>query len=283
MAGARAFSRSGQRAAGVVLVAAVALTATAPASALFGDDEARKAILELRRKVDEQNKALAQKDAELAQKDAELAARVDRLEAALRALEAASRAQLEFANTIDALRREIAQLRGQVESLAHEIATVQRRNRDLYGDLDARLKKLEPTPVMVDGKQVLVDRSEQAAFDAALAQFRASDFKGAIASLQAFVARYPQSAYAASAHYWLGNSHFALKDYKAAIAALQVVVERYRDSPRAPEALLNIAASQVELNDRKSARTTLNRIVKEYPDTEAAKLAKERLPLTAPR
>lgn len=257
------------RAAAALLVAASLLAAAAPAHALFGDDEARKAILDLRKKVDEQNQALAQKDAELA-------ARMERLEAA-------SRAQLEFANTIDALKREIAQLRGQVEQLAHEVATLQKRNRDLYGDLDARLKKLEPTTVIVDGKQAVVDRSEQAAFDAALAQFRASDFKGAITSLQSFIARYPQSAYAAPAHYWLGNAYFALKDYKAAIAALQVVVERFHDSPRVPEALLTIAASQIELNDKKSARNTLSRIIKDYPDTEAAKLAKERLPSTALR
>ena len=257
------------RAAGALLAAAAALTAAAPAHALFGDDEARKAILDLRKKVDEQNQALAQKDAELALR--------------LERLEAASRAQLEFANTIDALRREIAQLRGQVEQLAHEVATLQKRNRDLYGDLDARLKKLEPVTVTVDGKPAQVERGEQAAFDAALAQFRASDFKSAIASLQMFLARYPQSAYAPSAHYWLGSSHFALKDYKAAIAELQVVADRFRDSPRAPEALLTIAASQIELNDRKSARATLNRIIKEYPDTEAAKLAKERLPSTALR
>ncbi len=269
MSAERSRTNFAARAAGALVVAAAAFAAAAPAHALFGDDEARKAILDLRKKVDEQNQALAQKDAELA-------ARLERLEAA-------NRAQLEFANAIDALKREIAQLRGQVEQLAHEVATLQKRNRDLYGDLDARLKKLEPTTVTVDGKQAQVERGEQAAFDAALAQFRASDFKGAIASLQTFLARYPQSAYAASAYYWLGSSHFALKDYKAAIAALQVVAERYHDSPRAPEALLNIAASQIELNDRKSARSTLNRIIKEYPDTEAARLAKERLPSTALR
>jgi tol-pal system protein YbgF len=266
---ARSALASALRTVGALLAAAVALTAAAPAHALFGDDEARKAILDLRKKVEEQNQALAQKDAELASR--------------LERLEAAGRAQLEFANTIDALRREIAQLRGQVEQLAHEVATLQKRNRDLYVDLDARLKKLEPVTVTIDGKQALVERSEQAAYDAALAQFRASDFKGAIASLQTFLARYPQSAYAASAQYWLGSSYFALKDYKAAIAALQPVAERHPDSPRAPEALLNIAASQIELNDKKSARSTLNRIIKEYPDSEAAKLAKERLPSTALR
>jgi tol-pal system protein YbgF len=236
---------------------------SSPAHALFGDDEARKAILELRTRVAEQER-------QLRDKDAELAARIERLEAA-------NRAQLEFANTIDAQRREIATLRGQVETLTNEVATLQKRNRDLYADLDARVKTMEPVATTVDGRQATVERSEQAAYDAALTQFRAGDFRGAASSLQAFLARWPKSAYAASANYWLGNSFYGLKDYKAAIAAQQVVVERHADSPRAPDALLNIAASQVELKDTTRARAALQKILADYPNTEASKLAEERL------
>jgi len=246
---------------GAVLLACACFAA--PAQALFGDDEARKAILELRAR-------LAETEHRLREKDAELATRIERLEAA-------NRAQLELANTIDAQRREIAQLRGQVETLSNEIATLQKRNRDLYADLDARLKAFEPISATVDGKPATVERAEQAAYDAALAQFRDGDFKGAAASLQAFLARWPRSAYAASAHYWLGNSLYGLKDYKGAIAAQQVVVDRYPASPRAPDALLNIAASQVELKDTARARAALNQVLADYPNTEAAKVAEERL------
>jgi tol-pal system protein YbgF len=234
-----------------------------PAHALFGDDEARKAILELRAKV-------AEMENRLREKDAELATRIERLEAA-------NRAQLEFANTVDAQRKEIATLRGQVETLTNEVATLQKRNRDLYADLDGRLKAFEPIATNVDGKPATVDRAEQAAYDAALTQFRAGDFRGAAASLQAFLARWPKSAHAAAANYWLGNSLYGMKDYKGAIAAQQVVVERYPDSPRAPDALLNIAASQVELKDTARARSALQKIIADYPNTEAAKVADERL------
>ncbi len=236
---------------------------SAPAHALFGDDEARKAILELRAKV-------AEMENRLREKDAELAARVERLEAA-------NRAQLEFANTVDAQRREIATLRGQVETLTNEVTTLQKRNRDLYTDLDTRLKAFEPIATTVDGKPATVDRAEQAAYDAALAQFRAGDFRGAAGSLQTFLARWPKSAHAPAANYWLGNSLYGQKDYKGAIAAQQVVVERYADSPRAPDALLNIAASQVELKDTGRARAALQKIIADYPNTEAAKVAEERL------
>jgi tol-pal system protein YbgF len=250
----------------------LAALAAQPAHALFGDDEARKAILDLRKQVQDMEKRLQ----DLQDKGTDLGGRLDRLEGA-------QRAQLEIANQLDALRQDIARLRGQVDQVANELSNAQKRNKDFYTDIDARLKKLEPSSVSVDGRPAMVDRSEQAAFDAAIGQFRSSDFRGAAVSLQSFLARYPQSAYAPAAFYWLGNSQYQLKDYKAAISSQQMVVDRYADSTRAPDALLNIAASQIELNDRRGARATLQRIIKDYPDTEAAKLAKERLPATATR
>jgi tol-pal system protein YbgF len=254
-------ARRAARRVGLGLLAWAALAA--PAHALFGDDEARKAILELRTRV-------ADMEARLREKDAELATRISQLEAA-------NRAQLEFANTIDAQRREIASLRGQVETLSNEVATLGKRNRELYADLDARLKGFEPVSTTVDGKPATIDRQEQAAYDTAMNQFRAGDFRGSALSLQAFLASWPKSAYAASANYWLGNSLYGLKDYKGAIAAQQVVVDRYPDSPRAPDALLNIAASQVELKDTPRARAALQKVISDYPNTEAAKVADERL------
>ena len=87
----------------------------------FSDDDARKAILELRQR--------------LSAVQSELSARLD----------TAQRNQLEMANQNESLRQEIARLRGQVESLTNEVATLQKRNRDLYADLDARVKKVEPS------------------------------------------------------------------------------------------------------------------------------------------
>ena len=134
-----------------LIVGLLALWLAFPAHAqILSDSEARKAILELRAKL-----------AELQQRDSDLSARIDRLETA-------QRNQLELANQTETLRQEIARLRGQVEALTNEVATLQKRNRDLYADLDARLKKLEPSTVAVDGKPVAVDRSELTAYETAL-------------------------------------------------------------------------------------------------------------------
>jgi tol-pal system protein YbgF len=246
------------------LVAALLLLIVLPAQAqLFGgDDEARKAILQLRGQI-----------TALQQREAELTARLDRMESA-------QRNQLELVNQLESLRQENARLRGQVETLSNEVATLQKRNRDLYADLDARLKKMEPQSITVDGRTAAVDRTELTAYEQPLSQFRAGDFKGSLPGFQQFVARYPASAYAPAAQYWIGSAYYAIKDYKSAIAAHRTLVERYADSPRVPDALLSMAESQVQLGDRKSANATLSRIIKEFPDTEAAKIARDRLPAT---
>lgn len=245
----------------------------APSQALFGDEEARKAIIDLRDQV-----AQLQKD-HTARID-DLSQRIERIDNLVQAIQ---RGQLEAGGQFEGLHQEIAQLRGLVEQLTNDIATLQKRNRDLYSDLDARIKRLEPTAVTVDGKSVQVDRDEQAAYDAAMALFKASDFRTAVGGLTAFLARYPQSAYAPAAQFWLGSSYYAIKDYRSAIAAQQALIDRFPDSARAPDALLNIAASQIELNDKKSARATLSKILGDFPDSDAAKLAKERMASLGPK
>jgi len=239
----------------------------APSLALFGDEEARKAIIDLRDHVTELDKQHAARIDELSK-------RIDQIDNTLQAIQ---RGQLEAGGQFDALHQELAKLRGLIEQVTNDVATLQKRNKDLYSDLDARIKRLEPSSVTVEGKSVQIERDEQAAYDTAMAQFKSNDFRSAVGGLSAFLARYPQSAYAPAAQFWLGSSYYAIKDYKSAIAAQQTLIDRYPDSPRASDALLNIAASQIELNDRKSARATLNKIIGDFPDTDAAKLAKERL------
>ena len=249
------------------LLLSLLLGLAAPSQALFGDEEARKAIVDLRDQVAQMQKDHAARIDELSQ-------RIDRLDNLLQAIQ---RGQLEAGGQFEQLQQELAKLRGMVEQVTNDVATLQKRNRDLYSDLDARIKKLEPTSVTIEGKSTQIDRDEQASYDSAMALFKANDFRTAVGGLTAFLNRYPQSPYAASAQFWLGSSYYAIKDYRSAIAAQQALVDRFPDSPKAPDALLNIAASQIELNDKKSARATLSRIIADFPDSDAAKLAKERL------
>jgi tol-pal system protein YbgF len=67
-----------------------------------------------------------------------LAARVERIE---RLLE--SRGLVEMLAQLEALQAEVNRLRGEVEVQSHAIEELRKRERDLYADLDARLRRFE--------------------------------------------------------------------------------------------------------------------------------------------
>jgi len=238
----------------LVLAAIATLPLTASAG-IFDDDEARRAILDMRTKV-------------------------TKLEGDLKNLidtKTDKSATLDLIAQQQTLMEEINRLRGQVELLAHSIDTAAKREKDFYSDLDTRLRKLEPREVTIDGKTASVDLAEQKSYDTGMQQFKDGDYKGAATALSDFVRRYPVSSYASNAQYWLGNAYYAQGDCKAAIAAQQAVVKNYPDSPRAPEAMLNIASCQTELKAVNNAKKTLAELIKNYPDSASAATAKQRL------
>ncbi|MFN7834602.1 MAG: tol-pal system protein YbgF [Burkholderiaceae bacterium] len=226
---------------------------------ILEDDEARKAILDLRNKSDAQQRQLS-----------EILQRLDKLEAV-------TKGQLLLAHDQESLKRELAKLRGELEVAVNDIAQSQRKSRDLYTDVDSRLKKLEPKAVTIDGKSTAVGQDQISAYENALASFKAGEFQTAESALESFVKRYPNSPYAAAALYFQGSAQYALKDYKGALRTQNDLVRQYPDSARAADAMLNISVNQLELKDKKGARKTLEQLVERYPDTPAAATAKERL------
>jgi tol-pal system protein YbgF len=257
--------------------------AHAASAALFDDEEAR-------RRIEATNARLAQ-----VQKQLE-----DRIAAVEKELK--NQGLIELFRDVEQIKADIARLRGQVEVLTHELEQSQKRQRDLYVDLDSRLRKLEsapagaaaaaeppagataagsppaPPPAAAAGARPPADASaEQKSYDTALEQFKAGNYPAAIAGFQAFVKTYPKSPLAPSAQYWVGNAQFAQKDFRGAIASQRQLIASYPDSQKVPDALLNIGSSQFELGDAAGARRTLQDLVARHPQSEAAAKARQRL------
>jgi len=237
----------------------------APArSGIFDDDEARKAILDLRAKLEQSNEAQRARQAELNTQ------MVDQLAQLKRSL-------LDLNNQIEALRGDLARQRGANEQLARDVAELQRKQKDVATGIDERIRKLEPVKVSVDGKEFLADPEEKRLYDDAFAYIRQSDFTGAAPALAGFLRRYPASGYADSANFWLGNAQYARREYKDAITSFRTLLATRPEHPKAPEAMLAIANCQVELKDTKGARKTIGELVQTYPKSEAAQAGRERL------
>lgn len=229
-------------------------------AALFEDDEARRAILDLRQKLEQlggtgvaQNKTQSEE--------------IFKLRNALLDLQA----------QIDALKSDQARLRGANEQLLRELSEQQQKQKDLQLGVDDRLRKFEPVKVNLDGLDIVAEPNEKRDYDAVMAVFRKGDFVTAQSAFTSFLARYPNTGYLPSALFWLGNAAYANKDYTGAVTHFKRMLSLVPKHVRASEALLAISNCQIELKDTKSARKTLEELVKTYPDSEASQAAKERL------
>src|SRR5271165_1107051 len=156
-------------------------------AALFDDDEARHRIDVLKGRVDQLESSLNQR---------------------LGALESTVKSQglVDMLHDIEDIKADVAKLRGQYEVLTYELDQAQKRQRDLYLDLDGRLRKLEGSagaggapaanaapsapdsgatgttagaapPAAGRAPPVAADiAAEQRAYDAALDQFKSGSF-----------------------------------------------------------------------------------------------------------
>jgi len=265
---------------GLAWVAAVACISSAtPVSAqLFGGDEtARKQIAEQSKRIEA-----------LRQQNAQLSERLGHIDDTLKGL-AASNPALELSQQLERLRQEITQLRGQLEVNANEVQMASKRQRDMYVDLDTRMRRLEvPAAAAAAGAVApaaagaAVSASEATdaearAYEAAQGQRKIGNYQGAIAGFRNFLSQYPKSTLSHRAQYWIGDSYYNLRDFKNAIASQQRLISAYPDSASVPDALLNIASSQIELGEAAAARKSMDGLIARYPASEAAEKARRRL------
>lgn len=205
--------------------------------ALFADDDARKAILDLRKSL--------------------------------------ATTQMDLQNQIEKLKADNAELRGKVENLEKQGEDISTSQKTYYQDLDNRLGNFEPRTATIEGVSGTVQPNEKKAYDDALKAFQAGNLKKADEGFSAFANRYPKSPYLPLALFWSGNSKYANKDYAGAIAQLQSLIKRYPTHPRVPSAMLTLGNAQLESGNKAAAKKTFSEIISKYPDTESAKDAQQ--------
>ena len=251
-----------------------ALAAGPCVAQLFDDNEARRRIELLRQQVESSRQALE--------------ARVAKAEEA--AERGADRSALiELSGQIESLRGEIARMRGQLEVIGNQADTAEARQKQLYLDIDTRLRRLEqareqqaavpekPPAAPAPSASNEPSPAEAKAYQAALDQFKLGNYSLAVAAMQGFLVTYPSSPLASNAQYWVGMAYSGQRDYKNAIAAQRKLLVQWPDSSKAPDAMLSIASAQETMGDRGSARKTLEELISKYPGSSSATSAKQRL------
>jgi tol-pal system protein YbgF len=230
----------------------------------------------------------------------ELEARIVQLERKLD-----SRSLVDMLNQVTEMQRQMQQLRGDIEVQNHTLESLQKRQRDLYLDIDRRLHRLEAggvteSPAGMTGSApaaaaagapaapaaaaavaattpALNPAEERKAYDQALELLKEGRYNDAAGAFQGFLKQYPGSSYADNAQYWLGEVYYVTRQFPAALTEFDKVLKNHPGSPKAADARLKQGYIQYELKDWGKARTLLGEVVSGYPGTTSARLAQERL------
>jgi tol-pal system protein YbgF len=212
----------------------------------------------------------------------------------------ANQSLLEVSNQIEALRSDVRGMHNDVDQLNNAMDASRKQQRDLYADLDRRMKALEArgavsaapsgasAPVAGGGAPSSSAPAAPAGYDgpasddksgyqSAFTFLKEGQYDRAVPAFQKFLATYPDSALAENAQYWLGEANYVNKAFPEAEAAFQKVVDKYPQSRKVPDALLKIGYCRYEMKQYESAKLALSQVITQFPDHADAKLAQQRI------
>lgn len=260
---------------------ALSASFSAAHAALFDDKEARKKIVDLETKQQANHEASMMAIADLKKRVATIEAIVQ------------GGGLADMQNQIEALKQDVANLKGDLEVAQHNLDATQTRQKDLYTDTDTRLRRIEsapaPTPanaapaspsaqpVVEPVTQPVAEEKDATALADANALSQSAKHKDAFVAFDRFLKEYPTSKLAPEALYGMGYSQFGLKNYKSAIVTQQKVLDLHPESTKVPEAMFNMANSQIQLGQVNNAKKTLRSLIDKHPDAEITPSAQKRL------
>lgn len=228
-----------------------------------------------------------------------------------------NRAMLEMIQLVDQLSEEISQLNGEIEQQGFDIDGIKKRQRELYLDIDRRLRDLESgtaartsvgsisvpqiettapvettttssqaptvepstqsTTASVSQTPSVTQSAEKAAYQAAFDTLKEGRYKKAKTELKTFLGRYPNSSYAGNAQYWLAEAHYVTRNFDQGIVEFKQVLNKYPASNKVPDAMLKLGYTFYELKQFPQAKSILTDLRTKFPNETASRLAAKRL------
>ncbi len=209
---------------------------------------------------------------------------------------------IDLMTRIDSLQNEVQQMLGQMEEQTYNMEQLKKRQRDLYLDVDRRLRDLEaartslsvapitplasgllggamsePTANGAVSQTDIASQEERAAYERAFNLLKEGRYDLAVAAFKTFVQTYPQGPFVDNAQYWLGEANYVQRNFAVALGEFDKVVKNHPNSPKRADALLKMGYTFQELGQNDNARMSLNKVIKNYPNTTAARLAQKRV------
>ena len=193
-----------------------------------------------------------------------------------------ARAMVNLMNQLDGLNRDLNKLRGTIEELNNSILNAEKRQKDMYLDLDTRLRRIETSNAELTAnvkefgeamsvQQRRIDQLEQSAADGTL--FTAPDVGKAVGQAQTNVAKTPSSGDTQRMNTVVYTAYeeamvkYRAREYQDAIKAFQVIVTRFPEHPLAVNAQYWTGDSFYQLRAYRAAIDAQKLLIASHPES----------------
>lgn len=175
-----------------------------------------------------------------------------------------------------------AQLREKVYQLEAQIAELNRA----YSKLDSRVNQLSlgsAPPVTESGSHMQIPsetasvNTEEVIFNEGYTELSDGNYEDSRAKFKEYLSRYPKSAKANDATYWIAESYYREGQFEESILEYQRFIDTYPKDQRVPLAYLKQGMSLVEIGKQEEAKLFFQTLIDKYPNSDEARTAKEKI------
>lgn len=204
-------------------------------------------------------------------------------------------------------RAEIADLSVRVEQLGRDAAITDERLRDLDSRVDRVVREVDqnrqrprvgvvaPPPVTEPGSATTGGDGETSGpvasgggpteavpdpeelYNTAYADFSKGNYGLAVSGFEEYQEKFPETALADNALYWVGECYFSQGNFPQAIKAFDRLLELYPDSDKAAAGNLKKAMAFLEQNQIGQAIVQFRYVDSTFPGSDEAKIARDKL------
>ena len=114
-----------------------------------------------------------------------------------------------------------------------------------------------------------------ALYDNAMASYNARNYQESLRAFTEFTKTYPNHKLTSAAWFHVGESNFQLNQFGPAALAYDTVITKYGSSPRAPAAYMKQALSFGKLGQKAAADERLKELIRKFPNSPEAARAKQ--------
>ena len=166
------------------------------------------------------------------------------------------------------------------ESLRVSLNQIQLQNQRFERELQQQAAMVSPPlPEPPPPPRTASDNVLHNIYEEGMANYHRRDFAAAIRAFTNITNQAPNHELAANAHYWTGESFYALGDFSAARLSFQRVVDQYPSSNKFIDSQVKIAMTWMRQQRPEQARVILEAIRRDYPNYERMSLVEQNLRL----